>query len=1034
MSPRQRPAIGGGLLNGQIDHCRGRYVFGWAIPRTPGTRCRITALDPSGVVIAEAAADVARPDLVGVGGGACDFAFEIGLPFTDTTGPFCILADGVELPGSPLFMEPTMLAGEIRIAGGRVIGWVCNRHSVTVTQPVSLTDQDGRLVMTVQPAPDPADEDPLLRPGRFDAALPDHCFGRNELHLAASVGDIVFASAFGPVRLEGYLDTLTDTTCAGWLFSPDAPERRFGIAVYRDGRLAGQVVTAQHRPDVVSRFPAADACGFEIRLRPQAKPRSALVHMSVRIAGSDRDLFGGPFLIGARDHLIEHAQDALQSAPQADQAPATEVALQAAVAHWLRTLRTGADQRLKARPLPTATTTTRRLTIVIPVYADIEATRRCLDSVLRCRDAATDMLVIVNDNPNDPAIQALVDAQARHPNVVVLRNAVNQGFVASANRGMDFRQTGDVLLLNADTEMFPGAIDELHAVLHADARIGTVTALSNNATLFSYPHPEAIADNLDDATWSDLAAVALQQNAGKAVPIPTAHGFCMLIRRAVIEDIGLFDPAFGRGYGEENDFSLRASDRGWRHVAAGGVLVHHAEARSFGAEKNALIARNLAVLAQRFPEYAARIDRFAAEDPLRRLRWPLDAWRLRRAAAGRRLWLVIDNWLDGGTERAAADIATLVTPPETIHLRLTSQRDGRLLLTSEALALLAVFAAEEGEALFTLLSDLPIERVVVHHLLGFTHAAIAPLQRFLAGRDSVFHVHDFYYACPRVTMIDAAGGFCDGAATDRCDRCLALDGAHSAHRLADTPAAAHRALFGALLGQASHVIAPSRDTAARLRAFLPSVRAEAVPHPQTGTTFPIGVRRGNPTDICLLGAIGPHKGAPALLALARHAALNHPEFRFHVIGFTHIDDDLLAVGNVTISGRYDPADLPSLVEKTEARVALFLHGWPETFSYTLTEAVSLGLIPVVPDIGAPAERVRAAGFGLVVPFPIDIETVMATLVGLADGTLSYSRDGGLPLNFDTATTHDQMRRAYGEAQAAAAPAPARHRRRGAAAK
>ena len=65
-----------------------------------------------------------------------------------------------------------------------------------------------------------------------------------------------------------------------------------------------------------------------------------------------------------------------------------------------------------------------------------------------------------------------------------------------------------------------------------------------------------------------------------------------------------------------------------------------------------------------------------------------------------------------------------------------------------------------------------------------------------------------------------------------------------------------------------------------------------------------------------------------------------------------------------VTGAYEPAALPGLVAGTGAAIALFLHVWPETFSYTLSEAIDAGLLPVVPDIGAPAERVRATGPGV----------------------------------------------------------------------
>ena len=64
------------MQTGQIDHCHGRYAFGWAIPTDRATRCRITAVDTQGEVIAKTTADQPRADLISIGGGACDFGFQ----------------------------------------------------------------------------------------------------------------------------------------------------------------------------------------------------------------------------------------------------------------------------------------------------------------------------------------------------------------------------------------------------------------------------------------------------------------------------------------------------------------------------------------------------------------------------------------------------------------------------------------------------------------------------------------------------------------------------------------------------------------------------------------------------------------------------------------------------------------------------------------------------------------------------------------------------------------------------------------------
>ena len=163
---------------------------------------------------------------------------------------------------------------------------------------------------------------------------------------------------------------------------------------------------------------------------------------------------------------------------------------------------------------------------------------------------------------------------------------------------------------------------------------------------------------------------------------------------------------------------------------------------------------------------------------------------------------------------------------------------------------------------------------------------------------------------------------------------------------------------------------------------------------------------GPTVTIALLGAIGPHKGSAELLRLARHAALSRPGLRFHVIGFTENDEAFADLPNVSITGKYDDADLPGLIAASGARVALFLHVWPETFSYTLSEAVAHGLIPVVPDLGAPADRVRDAGFGAVFPLPLLPDPLLDLLEGLAVGRLAPGE--GTPAAFAVAESEARI--------------------------
>ena len=89
---------------------------------------------------------------------------------------------------------------------------------------------------------------------------------------------------------------------------------------------------------------------------------------------------------------------------------------------------------------------------------------------------------------------------------------------------------------------------------------------------------------------------------GRTVDLPTAVGFCMCIRRACLDQVGLFDAErFGRGYGEENDFCMRAAGAGWRNVLAGDVFVYHEGAVSFSGERLALTETAGKTLASSIP-------------------------------------------------------------------------------------------------------------------------------------------------------------------------------------------------------------------------------------------------------------------------------------------------------------------------------------------------------------------------------------------------------------------------------------------------
>ncbi len=254
--------------------------------------------------------------------------------------------------------------------------------------------------------------------------------------------------------------------------------------------------------------------------------------------------------------------------------------------------------------------------IVIPVHGGTARVLACLDSVLADLSPPSRVIVIDDASP-EPDLIAALDRLARQKRIRLIRNRRNQGFPRSANAGLLAASGRDVILLNSDTLVAPGWAEDLRAAAYSARDIGTVTPLSNDATILSYPSRTAANAVPDMRETGRLAALARRANGGTVVDIPVGVGFCMYMRRDCLDAVGLLRAdVFAQGYGEENDFCLRARHLGWRHVAAPGVFVAHVGGQSFGAAASHLRARNTALLERMHPGYAGLIQRHAKADPL----------------------------------------------------------------------------------------------------------------------------------------------------------------------------------------------------------------------------------------------------------------------------------------------------------------------------------------------------------------------------------------------------------------------------------
>ena len=246
------------------------------------------------------------------------------------------------------------------------------------------------------------------------------------------------------------------------------------------------------------------------------------------------------------------------------------------------------------------------VTIVVPVYADWPSLKDCLSSLKALVDKHHKIMLINDNGPQANFLEKKIKTTiTEFPNFQYYRNSKNLGFLQTCNRAVQEldKTTNDILLLNSDTKVTPGFLEEMLGVLYVSDRIGTVSPRSNNATIATIPLSAAVQKGIDPEK-----SYRLFKKMNKRLPryneIPTALGFCMLIRRKVIEEFGLFDKVFGKGYGEENDFSMRIKQGGYISALSNRSYVFHQEARSFKMKtKLKLISKNQAIIEQRYPDY-----------------------------------------------------------------------------------------------------------------------------------------------------------------------------------------------------------------------------------------------------------------------------------------------------------------------------------------------------------------------------------------------------------------------------------------------
>jgi GT2 family glycosyltransferase/glycosyltransferase involved in cell wall biosynthesis len=620
--------------------------------------------------------------------------------------------------------------------------------------------------------------------------------------------------------------------------------------------------------------------------------------------------------------------------------------------------------------------------VIMPVYKGFEETLVAIFMALTARQGSPYSLLVINDRSPDSQLAVKLQELAGRGLFDYHVNHVNQGFVKTVNLGLsELSGALDVVLLNSDAFVYRGWYERLIAHAKRDPKVATVTPFSNNATICSYPRFNQDNHAALELLPQELDEIAGRMNCGRSVEIPTGVGFCMYMCRNVIDDVGELDSqAFKVGYGEENDFCMRALKAGYKNLLAADVFVFHKGSVSFASSKDSNFSQGQKALLVKHPNYEVIVQAHITADPELLYRRNLDLARLSQAVQGCVIFVThnwgggIETYLDGQRERLKLQgIPSILLRVHNRHFVSihTWPGDGPYVPNLKDIDLSIDLPLVEK-----LIADVAPSKIQVNSFAGLdwaNHAKMlgaierSPVPFEYVGHDysPICHIHNllrpdgFYTGVPDIEQRKLWARMNDGSgAQDRCDP------------------EERRQRYRGFLSKASRIVVPSETTRAIYADEFPALSIDVEPHsvnpPDIDKAQRVTGRKG--LVVALIGAIGPHKGSDVLVGLATHAAAEQLALKYHLVGYSNHDHKLQSLG-VEITGAYhNESEVYDHLGRIAPDIVLIPSIWPETFCYTLSFAFNLGIPPVVFDLGAQAERVRQAGFGVCLPIDLALDS------------------------------------------------------------
>ena len=320
---------------------------------------------------------------------------------------------------------------------------------------------------------------------------------------------------------------------------------------------------------------------------------------------------------------------------------------------------------------------TPRVLLAVTFYNGRSFAERTLSSIASLAHDGFDLDVLVLDDASpEPGFSDYLASLSADVGSTYYRSPRNLGIPRNVNLGLAtaLRLEYDyVVISNSDVIYAANSLEVMMKVAVAGDDLASVTAWSTNVDPYSLPNATELFAETQEV--SDRIGRVLEQTFGtETLDIPAGISFAMIIPTRVLSAVGLMDPIFGRGYGEESDWSARATSAGFRHVLATGAFVYHAGRGSTlaaGVVSGDEIANwaNQRIVNHRSPMFRWNVDGFLASGAVEVAQSRAVTALVRSAAdeSGYSLITAARDWVDQSPEIVSVAIRSEVSEICTAH-------------------------------------------------------------------------------------------------------------------------------------------------------------------------------------------------------------------------------------------------------------------------------------------------------------------------------------------------------------------------------